>query len=76
MPGPFYYPQFSRYLHEFISDGLEYRVSEIVAYLNSRQDQVAFTDKQVRNYLEYHNNLRKHINKRCSGSTVYYSYYE
>ena len=60
-------------LTEFIVIGMDYRVPEIVAYLNHVQDDYVFTDQQVRSYFEYYLSPRGPFTKRKAGKVVYYT---
>lgn len=66
--------RFIRYLNEYIDFGQSYSVTEIVAFLNNRQDEFVFSDSFVRNYLEYHSDTNNDNlfskEKRCG--KVYY----
>ena len=70
---PFSDPKLCQYLHEYMDDGQLYFVSELVEYLNNRQDNVVLSDSQVRNYLEYNSSNNKQFGRiTLSGKVFFY----
>ena len=65
------------YILEYMSDGMEYSVAEIVSYINARQNQRTFTDGEIRRFLAYHSILggqRTYFTKVNRGRRLYYCY--
>ena len=65
------------YILEYMSDGMECSVAEIVSYINARQNQRTFTDGEIRRFLAYHSIIggpRRYFTKVNRGRRVYYYY--
>lgn len=62
------------YLHEYIEHGQFYSISEIVNYLNARQDVVDFDYDAVKRYSDYHSGDGCPFLKHRNGRNVFYQF--